>query len=113
MFTKEMQRALEADGEKLRQQTGHEHGPLWIPDGHAQEEEPPQQWFTCEVCGGSGEEVFGYWGYEPGCGHGHMMDDGRPCSRCGGAGGWLDDATANVHERSGASVRERGDGWAT
>jgi hypothetical protein len=27
MFTKEMQKALEADGEKLRQMTGEDHGP--------------------------------------------------------------------------------------
>lgn len=35
MFTKEMQKALEADGEKLRQLTGEDHGPIFI-DG----------WFT-------------------------------------------------------------------
>jgi len=28
MFTKEMQKALEADGEKLRQLTGEDHGPF-------------------------------------------------------------------------------------
>lgn len=54
-------------------------------------DEPPEEWVECPVCNGSGEEVFGYWGYEPGCGHGHMMDDGRPCSRCGGDGGWIAD----------------------
>ena len=30
MFTKEMQKALEADGEKLRQLTGEDHGPIFI-----------------------------------------------------------------------------------
>lgn len=37
---KEMQRALAADGEKLRQLTGQDHG--------------PQFWDTCPVCGGFG-----------------------------------------------------------
>lgn len=32
MFTKEMQRALEADGEKLRQLTGEDHGPHFEHD---------------------------------------------------------------------------------
>ena len=30
MLTKEMRKALEADGEKLRQQTGKDHGPIFI-----------------------------------------------------------------------------------
>ena len=30
MFTKEMQKALEDDGEKLRQMTGEDHGPFVI-----------------------------------------------------------------------------------
>ena len=33
MWTKEMMAALEADGEKLRQLTGAEHGPFEICDG--------------------------------------------------------------------------------
>lgn len=33
MWTKEMMAALEADGEKLRQLTGEEHGPFEICDG--------------------------------------------------------------------------------
>lgn len=28
-FDKEMQKALESDGEKLRQLTGQDHGPVW------------------------------------------------------------------------------------
>jgi hypothetical protein len=40
MFTKEMKRALEADGEKLRQLTGEDHG--------------PEFWITCEACCGEG-----------------------------------------------------------
>lgn len=55
-------------------------------------DEPPQQWFQCDACDGSGEEAFAFWGYEPGCGHGHMIEDGRPCGKCNGDGGWLDDA---------------------
>ena len=34
MFTKEMQKALEADGEKLRQFTGKDHGPVFVPEIH-------------------------------------------------------------------------------
>ena len=30
MFTKEMQKALKADGEKLRQLTGEDHGPIFL-----------------------------------------------------------------------------------
>lgn len=72
----------------------------YLPPGCTQREcdeaqpgywDPPQQWFVCDACEGSGEEVFGYWGYEPGCGHGHMIEDGQPCGKCNGDGGWLDD----------------------
>lgn len=90
MMDKAMRRALEADGEKLRQLTGQDHGP-YFGVGGCLDEEAPQQWFTCDACDGTGEEVVGYWGYEPGCGHGHTMEEGRPCHRCGGDGGWLDD----------------------
>lgn len=38
---KEMQRALEADGEKLRQMTGLDHGPSF---------EPPCDFPQCECC---------------------------------------------------------------
>jgi hypothetical protein len=38
MMNKEMQKALEADGEKLRQLTGEDHGP----------------WIFCPECGGEG-----------------------------------------------------------
>lgn len=31
-FSQEMQDALEADGEKLRQLTGEDHGPIFLPD---------------------------------------------------------------------------------
>ena len=34
MFSKEMQKALEADGEKLRQLTGENHGPKFPPEVH-------------------------------------------------------------------------------
>lgn len=64
---------------------------------HSDCREAPQQWFTCDACDGSGEIVTGYWGYEPGCGHGHMMDHGAPCDRCGGEGGWVGDVQADLH----------------
>jgi hypothetical protein len=40
---KEMMKALEADGEKLRQMTGEDHGPVWPQ---------PEQ---CAVCFGEGK----------------------------------------------------------
>lgn len=33
-LSKEMMAALEADGEKLRQLTGEDHGPMFLPDKH-------------------------------------------------------------------------------
>jgi hypothetical protein len=45
MFTKEMQAALEADGEKLRQLTGEDHGPHFLPD---------RRTIECPYCGGDG-----------------------------------------------------------
>lgn len=56
---------------------------------------PPEQWFVCDACDGSGEEVFGYWGYEAGCGHGHTIEDGRPCGKCNGHGGWIEEVEAD------------------
>lgn len=53
--------------------------------------EPPQQWFVCDECSGSGEIVRGEWGCEPGCGHRHMIEVGETCDRCGGEGGWIGD----------------------
>jgi DnaJ-class molecular chaperone len=54
--------------------------------------DPPQQWFECDACDGSGEIVRGHWGYEPGCTHAHRMEIGEPCGKCNGEGGWIDDA---------------------
>lgn len=42
--------------------------------------EAPQQWFVCDACHGEGEHPT-CWGYE----------DARPCSKCGGEGGWISD----------------------
>lgn len=42
---KEMMRALEADGEKLRQLTGEDHGPIFVPE--------------CEHCRDTGWRYFG------------------------------------------------------
>lgn len=61
-FTQEMRRALEADGEKLRQLTGEDHGPEFLltcpeceGEGSWEEPEPlPDDPFRCKViyCGG-------------------------------------------------------------
>ena len=73
----------------------------YLPDGCTQHEcdmtqpgyydDPPEQWFVCNACEGSGVEVFGTWVYEPGCGFGHASSDERPCRECNGAGGWIGD----------------------
>lgn len=56
---------------------------------------PPQQWYVCNACDGSGEIVRGEWGCEPGCGHPHMMEVGETCGKCNGEGGWMDDVEAD------------------
>lgn len=71
MFTREMMKALEADGAKLRQLTGEDHGPVWIDD----------RMVTCETCGGDGsfDRVVGH---DP---SGPVWED-RFCPTCQGAG---------------------------
>ena len=71
MFTKEMQKALEADGEKLRQITGQDHGPAFLDerfttcvaccgDGGWEKARPQHDdphyaiWVKCDACNGSG-----------------------------------------------------------
>lgn len=76
----------------------------YLPPGCTQREcdeaqpgywDPPQQWYVCDACNGSGEIVRGEWGCEPGCGHPHMMEIGEPCGKCNGEGGWMDDVEAD------------------
>jgi DnaJ-class molecular chaperone len=73
MFTREMMKALEQDGDKLRQLTGEDHGPVFLAE---------TRWVNCELCGGSGEvEVRPIVGpYEDPTPHGEL------CSACGGTG---------------------------
>jgi hypothetical protein len=64
-FDKEMQKALEADGDKLRQLTGEDHGPTF-GDYHDDFEE------ECPNCGGEGviyccEDEIGCVDPESGC----------------------------------------------
>jgi predicted nucleic-acid-binding Zn-ribbon protein len=67
-YDREMQAALEADGEKLRQLTGEDHGPWYFVD--------------CPNCGGTGIIAHGITIYEGG---GSYRDtDERPCPECGG-----------------------------
>jgi hypothetical protein len=65
MFSKEMMDALEADGEKLRQLTGEDHGPWEF------------RYALCEACGSEGRI---YSGNDP-----HPRDEG-PCPVCDGTG---------------------------
>lgn len=71
-FADEMWEALEADGEKLRQLTGEDHGPWFIED--------------CPECGGRGHTVHGYQVYEAGCGFPHDDAYERKCDACDGFG---------------------------
>lgn len=82
---KEMMKALEADGGKLRQMTGEDHGPRFI-------EGPPQQWFVCDDCAGEGEIGTGRMSHTVTSGTIDPPDEiMEQCKRCRGAGGWLDD----------------------
>lgn len=62
-----MQRALEADGEKLRQLTGEDHGPKFLI------------LINCRACGGEGRVLKGHPN-DP-----HPRDCG-PCPTCDGTG---------------------------
>jgi hypothetical protein len=68
MFSKEMMAALEADGEKLRQLTGEDHGPVFLTDA---------RFIPCEHCGSEGRIYFGQYEDER---------DGGPCPVCEGTG---------------------------
>lgn len=69
---REMQEALEADGEKLRQLTGEDHGP-WFLD-------------FCPQCEGSGVIPRGITVYEHGCGFSHDDTYDLKCDVCDGQG---------------------------
>ncbi len=69
---KEMMKALEADGEKLRQLTGEDHG--------------PQALAQCPECGGEGYFLKRITVYEHGCGFPHDDTDEIKCEACDGTG---------------------------
>lgn len=69
---REMQRALEMDGDKLRELTGEDHGPWYF--------------VVCPCCAGSGIIAQAITVYEPGCGFPHKDTDERPCPECDGTG---------------------------
>lgn len=71
-FDREMMLALEADGEKLRQLTGEDHGPWSIED--------------CPECDGKGITVHVTTVYEAGCGFHHDDSYERKCEACDGFG---------------------------
>ncbi|MEX2739972.1 hypothetical protein AB3480_00735 [Rhizobium mongolense] len=71
-FDKEMQKALEADGEYLRQMTGEDHGPYFL--------------VTCEACCGDGVFLKRVTVHEPGCAFPHDDTDERKCEACDGYG---------------------------
>lgn len=71
-FDREMQRALELDGEKLRQLTGEDHGPETL--------------FECSQCCGEGVTRQATMVYEHGCGFPHEDVEETPCQSCNGAG---------------------------
>lgn len=69
---REMMLALEADGEKLRQLTGDDHGPWFLED--------------CPACDGKGITVHGTIVYEAGCGFPHDDSYELKCEACDGFG---------------------------
>jgi hypothetical protein len=76
----EMQRALEADGEKLRQLTGEDHGPWFITD------EPYNGQAPCPHCfesSGYAERWNPHTWDDPGF---FDADPTRPCPHCDGTG---------------------------
>jgi DnaJ-class molecular chaperone len=81
MMTDEMMKALEADGEKLRQLTGQDHGPFRYP----QEEDFDhiEDYDTCPDCSGEGTiEVLAPQHDDP-----HYSRTER-CNSCEGCG-WV------------------------
>jgi hypothetical protein len=71
---REMREALEADGEKLRQLTGQDHGPEFLTLA------------TCDACDGLGYHAKTIHIYEAGCGFSHPDVHDTPCEYCGGTG---------------------------
>jgi hypothetical protein len=72
MFTREMRKVLEADGLKLKQLTGEDHGPYFM-----------DTWETCPDCGGDGEILEARPQHDdPGFCVVHQ------CEKCGGSG-WV------------------------
>lgn len=80
MWDKEMQRALEDDGEKLRQLTGEDHGPVFF------DEEPYPGLAPCPHCfessGYAARLVPATW-YDPAYAE---ADPLHPCPYCNGTG---------------------------
>ncbi len=81
-MNREMMQALEADGEKLRQLTGEDHGPVFLSDLPAPcpecggdggfEEAGSGKWSVCTFCDGTGdvesEETVGLKDLDERCG---------------------------------------------
>jgi hypothetical protein len=83
-WDKEMMNALMADGEKLRQLTGNDHGPYF--------DDPPEIWLDCPECGGEGGWEQHCRVYEHGCGFAHDDSEWRVCHVCNGTGGMICEA---------------------
>lgn len=77
-MNREMIKALEADGEKLRQLTGEDHGPFLI--GHDFER---LRYVPCEHCHGTGEIIHGI---PPRHAYDEPSDYAVLCSACEGYG---------------------------
>lgn len=57
---------------------------------------PPEQFYTCDQCGGEGIIYSAGWSYAPGCGYPHEDVEAHTCTACNGAGGWLDEAASEA-----------------
>jgi hypothetical protein len=86
----EMQRALEADGEKLRQLTGEDHGPYFLGE--------TEVYVPCPACDGAGE-----WDEGPlAASSGATEPEYRQvfCPHCKGTGRVIFDETIQPEERA-------------
>jgi len=50
---------------------------------------PPEEFITCDQCGGEGQTYHAGWSYAPGCGYPHEDVETRICDVCNGSGGFL------------------------
>jgi hypothetical protein len=61
----------------------------------------PEEFITCDQCGGEGHQLRTVWVYEHGCGVPHEDVEAVKCDVCNGAGGFLCPALSSQGGGSG------------